>query len=701
MPLPKPVALTLFLVLVVALPALAAGQVVSEPSRAEATDTVPLFRLERLTVEGRIDDLVGTATSASEGYVGARDLSSRPISREGELLETVPGVILTQHSGSGKSNQMFVRGFNLDHGTDFSTRVEGMPVNVVSHAHGQGYTDLNFLVPELVDHVEYSLGTHHADIGDFGSAGGARVRLIRSLGGPLFVGGFGTDGHRRLVAAVPASLGGRDQLVLAAARRAYDGPWTIPEQVDKVSAMARYTWEGEVHDVSVLALGYDNSWAASDQIPARAVEVGTLDRWGQVDPTLGGTTSRYSLSARWNRSTRASSQRLEAFAVRYDLDLYSNFTYFLDDPTAGDQIRQTDDGRWMVGAALTDRRKLAGLEGRHEMATGLEVRRDRADVSLGRTRERVLVDLVRRDRIRQWGGGLYANVESRWTSRLRTMMGLRADLHGFDVVSDRQANSGSRRAGIVSPKLSVAFEARPATELYLNGGLGYHSNDARGTVQRVDPVTGDAVAPVTPLVRSRGGELGLRTAPLDGLRSAVTVWAVDLDSELLFVGDAGTTEPSDPSRRVGVTVANFYRLGSGWTFDLDLSVSRARFRDVPDGMNRIPGALENVVAGGIAYAPVEEGPFGALRLRRFGSYPLVEDDTRRARANDLWNLSLGYRIGGIRVGLSVLNLFDERHSDIQYFYRSRLQGEPAAGVADLHFHPAEPRQLRIELRWGG
>jgi outer membrane receptor protein involved in Fe transport len=245
------------------------------------------------------------------------------------------------------------------------------------------------------------------------------------------------------------------------------------------------------------------------------------------------------------------------------------------------------------------------------------------------------------------------------------------------------------------------FSPADQTELYLSGGLSFHSNDARGTTITVDPVTREPAEQVDPLVRSRGAEVGLRTSPLPGLRSTAALWLLHLDGELLFVGDAGITEPSSPSDRRGVTFANFYRPIPELSVDLDVSFSHARFDDVPAGEDRIPGALENVVAAGVTWSPLKEGIFGALRLRHFGEYPLIEDDSVRASATTLLNADAGYRLAsGLRLQLSVLNLLDAKANDIQYFYASRLAGEPADGVEDIHFHPVEPRQIRAALVWG-
>src|SRR5690606_35774911 len=302
--------------------------------------------------------------------------------------------------------------------------------------------------------------------------------------------------------------------------------------------------------------------------------------------------------------------------------------------------------------------------------------------------------------VAQWSTGAYVELRSDWTPRLRSVLGLRGDVYRFDVSSDRPENSGDATDAILSPKASIVFEPWRGTELYVSGGYGFHSNDARGTVQTVDPATGEAVERVDPLARSRGAELGIRATPAAGWRTTLTAWSVELDSELLFVGDAGTTEPSDASRRIGLTWANFWRPLPQLRVDLDASFARARFHDLPPGEDRIPGALERVITAGVAWEPLAAGPHAALRLRHFGEYPLTEDGSVRAPAASLLNLNLGWTRGPFRIGASVLNLLGAKDADIAYFYESRLPGEPPAGVEDVHFHPVEPRQIRVTLSWG-
>ncbi len=656
--------------------------------------------LDTLTVSGRSDDLIGMATSASEGRVGAADLSLRPITREGELLETVPGLIVTQHSGDGKANQYFVRGFNLDHGTDFQTRVEGMPVNMASHAHGQGYTDINFLIPELVDYLDYLLGVYHAEIGDFGSAGGAEFHLVSRLRRPFAGLEAGANGLARLVGAGSARLGEGDLLVGAEAK-AYDGPWDVPQELRKLNGLARYTWERGASRFSLLGMAFRNSWNASDQIPRRAVDGGLISRFGQIEESNGGETRRYSISASWRRVGPGSVQDAQLFAIYSDLDLFSNFGFFLDDPVNGDQFNQ-HERRLVLGGNGKRLQEVQALGLAHMLKVGVQTRADFIDpVGLHRSWGRTRIGTVRQDEVREWGTGLFVEAESRWRPWFRSVLGIRGDAYLFDVAADIPENSGSRSAAIVSPKVSLVFAPGPAIELYLSGGLGFHSNDARGTTITVDPATRERAEPVDPLVRSRGAEIGVRATPAPGWRSTLALWALNLDSELLFIGDGGATEASAASRRWGATWANFYRPVPQLSIDLDLSLARARFNGVPEAADHIPGALESVVAGGVTWSPGPTGPFGALRLRHFGSYPLIEDNSVRATATTLLNADVGLRLAsGLRLQLSVLNLLDARDADIQYYYRSRLHDEPAEGLDDVHFHPVEPRQVRATLSWG-
>ncbi len=671
------------------------AQVIPAPAR----DSTTARSLDTVKVRGRVDDLIGSAGSASEGRVGAAELRSRPITREGELLETIPGVIVTQHSGEGKANQYFVRGFNLDHGTDFQTSIEGMPLNMPTHGHGQGWTDLNFLIPELVDHLDYRLGVYHAELGNFGSAGGVELHLPSKLDRPFATIGSGQNGLARVAAGGSVRAGSGDLLVGGEAK-SYDGPWERAEKIRKLSGIASYHFNRGASQYSALAMAYRNQWNSNDQIPERAVRSGDVNRFGQIDSTDGGESRRYSLSGSMRHIGASSVQDLQLFGIYSDLSLFSNFTYFLNDPVRGDQFNQVDR-RIIIGGNAQHLQSVRAFGVDHQLKVGLQ---NRADIITGLglylTQAQVRFSTVREDRVSETATGVFVETESKWRPCFRSVLGLRADGYTFNVASDRPENSGFTRAGIMSPKASLVFTPWRQMELYLSGGTGFHSNDARGTTITVDPVTGDPAQQVDPLVRSRGAEIGMRAAFLPGLQSTLTFWALDLDSELLFVGDAGATEPSTMSRRRGVTWANFYRPVPQLSLDADVSFAEARLADVARTENHVPGALENVIAAGIAWNPVDRGPFGAVRLRHFGAYPLIEDNSVRAEASTLLSAEAGYLLfRDLRVRATVLNLLNARASDIQYFYASRLQGEAPEGAGDIHFHPVEPRQVRVSISY--
>jgi len=647
-------------------------------------------------VERPAENLVGIAQSASQGAITARQLDTRPVMRAGEVLETVPGVVISQHSGEGKANQYYLRGFNLDHGTDFSTTVAGLPVNMPTHGHGHGYSDLNFLIPELVSGVQFSKGPYFAEHGDFATAGAANINYTNSLARPIVrVAGGGQGFGRALAAASRPAAGG---VVLGAVEVMHnDGPWVRPDDFGKLNAVLRYSRGDALNGLAVTAMGYRGEWNSTDQIPQRAVADGSLDRFGTIDTSDGGDSYRYSGSIEWQRTANNASTKVTAYGLGYDMNLFSNFTYFLDDPEDGDQFRQADH-RYVYGAKVSHRRlgQWAGRPVQNTMA--VQVRHDQvANVGLYHTVRRAPLETIREDAVRQTSLGAYAQNDTAWTPWLRTLAGLRWDGYRFGVTAHDPRNSGTDHAGLVSPKGGVVVGPFAGTEFYANAGLGFHSNDARGATITVDPATGDPVDRVTPLARAKGAEVGFRSVRVPGLQTSLSLWMLNLDSELIFIGDAGTTEAGRPSHRYGVEWANYYTPRPWLVFDADLSVSRAHFTDDDPAGDFVPGAVNTVVAAGVTLDHVKN-VFGSVRLRYFGPRALVEDDSVRSKATRIVNLEAGYRLHRtVRLAVDVFNLFDARHSDIDYFYASRLPGEPAGGVDDFHFHPVLPRTARVNL----
>lgn len=659
---------------------------------AGGEQTVTLGEVE---VRAAQSGLPGIASSASEGTVTGQQLENRPLLRPAETLEVIPGLVVSQHSGDGKANQYYLRGFNLDHGTDFATWVMGMPVNLPSHAHGQGYTDLNFLIPELVERMTYRKGPYYASTGDFSSAGSARIDYVRQLSAPFVDLGAGSFGYQRLLAAgSPAVADGK--LLLAAEVSHYDGPWSVPEHFQKNNFIARYSRGSRDNGWSVALMGYQADWTATDQVAQRAVDSGVVGRYGSLDPTTGGQTKRYSLSGDWAAREGNTRQRLNLYAIDYSLDLWSNFTYATN-TTQGDQFLQAD--RRQVYGGNASQTWLSELAGKAlETSIGLDVRRDEIGrVGLYQTEKRSVYNTVREDRVKQTSLGLWGEAQVQWLEKFRTTLGLRGDAYQFEIHNNNAANSGNKQVGLLSPKLGLVFGPWAETELYANYGMGFHSNDGRGAVAKVDPATGNPVQSVKPLARTKGYELGVRTAWLPGLQSALALWQLDIESELVFVGDAGTTEASRPSRRTGIEWANFWKPVDWLTLDADYALSRARYtQDDPAG-NYIPGAVERVASLGINLTPAAPWSVG-LRGRYFGGRPLIEDNSVRSRDSLLFNLHLAYKYSPkLRFSVDVMNLFDRKASDIDYYYESQLRNETAP-VSDLHSHPTERRTVRFGMR---
>ncbi|MET3842386.1 TonB-dependent receptor [Bradyrhizobium sp. OAE829] len=634
--------------------------------------------------------------AASAVRISGAEVNAVPFLRPGEALEAVPGLIVTQHSGEGKANQYFLRGFNLDHGTDLSIKVDGMPVNMPTHGHGQGYADINFLIPELIQSLNVRKGPYFADVGDFSSAGSVEIDYLTKLPKNLAELTLGSFGYRRGVAAGSVAVGA-GTLLSAIEGVKYNGPWDVPDDVRKINGVMRYS-QGTVTDgLTLTAMAYSNAWNSTDQVAQRAVDQGVIGRFGALDPTDGGVASRFSLSGNFTHSSEYGQSKINAYVVRSNLQLYNNFTYFLDDPVNGDQFNQLDS------------RTLGGFDARHafdwrlggletQTRIGLQSRYDDIHVGLFKTQKRGWLSTVREDRVREGNVGVWMDSTTRWTDWLRTTVGIREDVFAGRVLSDTPENSGNAQASIASPKAGIVLGPWYKTEFFGNAGYGLHSNDIRGATITVDPI--DKVTPqdrVPLLVRSKGAEIGIRTKAVEGLTSSVAVFMLDFDSELLFVGDAGTTEASRPSRRVGVEWTNKYKPVPWLTFDLDVAYTRARFTDFDVAGDRIPGAPAWIASGAVTFGN-ETGWFGALKGRYFGPRPLIEDDSVRSLSSLIFNARAGYRFdSGIRLQLDVLNLFNAKTNQIEYYYLSRLPGEPIDGVVDRHVHPAEPLAVRLTL----
>jgi hypothetical protein len=678
-----------------------ADAVLRVATSADIVITAPRTFRNLAEIPDPAENLVGIASAGSEGAITAVQLAVRPVNRAAEILETVPGMVISQHSGEGKANQYYLRGFNLDHGFDFAQTVAGIPVNMPTHAHAQGYADSNFLIPELVSGVQFRKGPYYAENGDFSSAGSANINYFNVLPRPIVSLSGGSFGYQRFLGAVSPEVGPGN--LLAAFEVEKDaGPWVSPNDKNKYNAVLRYSQGDARNGFSATFMGFSNHWHSTDQIPQRAIDSGQIGRFGFIEETDGGETSRYTGAFDWQRSGPNDSTRLTTYVQRYDVQLFHNFTYFLNDPVNGDQFEQFEE-RWTSGSKLTYRRLKRFGDTLTENAFGVDVRNDSVGGPLGLylTRATRRLSTARADEADQASVGTFVESEIEWTRTFRTTVGLRGDVYRWKVLSDTPDNSGEKTAAIVSPKLSAAFGPWRGTELYANWGLGFHSNSALGITLQVDPFTGEP-APASPaFARANGAEFGVRTVAVRGVQTTVTVWYLGFDSELFYVGDSGSTVAGPASRRTGVEITN-YIYPHPWTaLDLDISFSRARFLDVPTGEDFVPGALNRVISAGIAVNPpatVSAGPFGSLRLRHFGPRPLLEDNSRTSKSTSIVNGEVGYKFSDrIRLVLEGFNLLDAKVSDIDYFFESRLRDEPAP-VEDIHFHAAIPRSARVGLR---
>ena len=663
--------------------------IVANSQAAGINSSSNVAELTNITISGSAQ--VGDAVSASMGTVVAEQIEQRPISRAGEILETVPGLIVTSHSGEGKANQYFLRGFNLDHGTDMATFIDGMPVNNRTHAHGQGYTDINFIIPEMIESLDYSKGPYYGKEGDFANAGAVRMHSKSDMDDTLIKIGFGQFGYQRLLLAGGGHdlFSEGDSFVAALDTTRYDGPWDVAQEQEKYSAMAKYTFGDAVNGGNISLMGFDNNWIATDQIPQRYIDNGG-DRYDSLDDTTGGETHRYSVNYEGWHDIAGKALQSNLYVIDYGLDLFANHTYATD-AVNGDQIRQYDERKIIGGSLLFD--VLPTDNG--EWQLGLDLRHDNiADVSLSATKERITREVLLRHKVQETGVGVFLQNNHNWTENFRTQIGARFDYLQADVENRLNGEKNAASDSMVSPKLSAIYSTSETTHLFANYGQGYHSNDARGFSEGSS--ISDDKADV--FARSEGADLGIQTQLSNTLQLAASLWWLTLESELIFVGDNGETEASDKSERKGIEGSIFWQPQTWLIIDSDIAFSQARLQPKGESDQYIPGAIERVFSLGIAVHDFGQWDAG-LRLRHFGDFALNEDNSERADAVTMLNAQLGYDFTTELSGsFEVINLTNEEGNDITYLYDSRLPGE-AAAVEDVHLHPTEPRMIRASMAY--
>jgi outer membrane receptor protein involved in Fe transport len=688
----------------------------SEPlSAADSSYDQSVTRMPNFVVEGRQDNLISIAESATQGTIGSDELSNRPLLRTGEILETVPGVIITQHAGGGKANQYFTRGFNLDHGTDFSTDLDGMPLNLPTHAHGQGYADLNIVIPELIDRIDFEKGPYFPANGDFSTVGAAHLVFADTLPADTLKVEGGTDRYERVVYAgsTPVVSGN-----LLEGFEVYheNGPWVVPDDYTRYNGVLKYSQGNASLGYSVMAMAYHGEWNSTDQVSASAVASGLIPFYGSQSPTDGGYSQRYSLQAEWHRKDADSAVQIMAYAFHYDMNLFSNFTYYLESPD-GDQFEQQDN-RNVAGLKAGDTLKGKFLGRRMENTFGAQLQTSWIDVGLYQTVGRVRTNKVdydgnpipatiKLDTVTETSGGLYYENRIWWTDKFRSEIGLRENIYNVDVRDLDPVNSGDRTASLASPKMSLIFGPWDDTEIYLQGGYGFHSNDARTDTATINPDDSPVGVRLPVLVPSRGAEIGVRTTGISKLQSTLSLWYLHDDSELYFNGidaDSGdTTASQQATHRYGIEFSNYYTPMAGLTFDLDYADSWAYFdapttaaEDITPGGTLVDEAIHQSLSGGVTVGS-PKGWETTLRLRYFGPRPLVSDGSVKSDSTLIVNLGLGYQINKTwRATADVLNLLDRHDHDIDYYYQSQNSPKPGSPAPNEdHFHAVEPIEFRL------
>jgi len=630
-------------------------------------------------------------TAASAQVVRDQDLRLRPITRPADILRVAPGLVVMQHAGGGKANQYFLRGFDIDHGTDLALSVDGVPVNLPSHGHGQGFADLHWLIVELVDRVEIRKGPYDVRDGDFATAGAVNLVTRRDLDHARLQYTIGRYGEQRgLFAASPRWDGG--SMLLAGEVRTWDGPFESAENAERFSAFTKLTLDlAPATRLDLVGTAYGTTWNASGQLPARAVDAGLVGRFGSFDPTEGGSTQRFSLAATMTHAVdRDERVEARAYIVKNSFQLFSNFTFFLEDEVNGDQIEQVDDRAYLGLAASWQRRdRVGGVRLTHTL--GLDTRLDLVDNGLyaAKARERLATKVS--DEIREAAIGFYAEESARITRWLQIVAGTRVDMLHFDVEG---ATGGARSAIFASPKLTTVFSPLPELDVFLNFGMGFHSNDARGVVQGGSPYA-----------RATGGEIGVRAVPVYGLSLAVAGYALHLDSELVWVGDAGTTEASGETLRLGVEAEARIRPLDWLYLDVDVTWNRGRFVDEPEGADLIPLAPELTLSTGVSVEH-PSGFYGRVGLRHIADRPATEDGALTAEGYAILDAAIGYKADWYELRLEAENLTNAAYREAQFATTSRLPGEPpcvAPGIADgggcldVDFTPGVPFDIRATV----
>ncbi|HMQ46057.1 MAG TPA: TonB-dependent receptor plug domain-containing protein [Saprospiraceae bacterium] len=613
------------------------------------------------------------------------DLETNPVNSSQEMLRRVPGLFIGQHAGGGKAEQLFLRGFDIDHGTDVSISVDGMPVNMVSHAHGQGYADLHFLIPETIERLDFGKGPYYAQQGNFTTAGYVNFHTKEQLDNSSVAMEYGSFNTFRTVALFDLLPGAENQhAYIAGEYLITDGPFESSQHFNRTNLLGRYSVNLPNNDrLSLLFSHFSSKWDASGQIPQREVDNGNISRFGAIDDTEGGNTGRTNIAL---YHTKALDQhtfvKSRAYFSKYDFELFSNFTFFLEDPVNGDQIKQKEN-RNIIGmeSVLHERLRVGFAESVHLQA-GLGLRYDEVlNNELSRTlnRRTTLSHLALGD-VFETNAYAFLNLDVDFGNWLINPA-IRLDYFNFDYVDQLQTlyNTQSERKLFASPKLNVIYNSSPNWQLYLKTGIGFHSNDARVVVAQ----KGEEILPA-----AYGADLGSIWKPSRRFWINTALWYLFLDQEFVYVGDAGVVEPSGRSRRLGADVGLRYQATDWLFFDADVNYTLGRAVDEPEGLDLIPLAPDLTATGGIAVKH-PSGFSGGLRARYLKDRPANEDNSIVAAGYTVLDMNLNYSWKRLGLGIVIDNVLDTEWNETQFATESRLQNE-AEPVEEIHFTPGTP-----------
>ena len=663
--------------------------------------------IETIEVVGKRPSNLATASSASAGTITGTQVQELPILRPGEVLQLVPGMVVVAHAAAGKANQYYLRGFELDHGDMFLTQVDGVPINMVTHAHGPGYTDLNWLIPELIGSVDYNKGPYYADRGDFANAGSADIHVVDSLPAPFLKQEIGGDGYARLLGADSLNIG-PGTLLLGAEYMHDDGPWTVSNDYRRRNGIIRYS-QGDASDGFSLTLqGYRGNWRGGDQIPLRGIDDGQYSRFAVLNPDTGGTSSRYSLYGNWHETDDNGRTDAVLYTVHYTLDLFSDFTYFLD--PNGDEIRE-NDRRWIFGGHITREIDSAYLGDSTQDRFGVEVRDDDIHTFLNHVIDSQPYYHVRSDQIDETMISPWWENKISWNDWFTTTVGVRGDLLVYADHSDLAVNSGNGIAWKPSPKVGMRFGPWDETDIYVQAGLGISSEDIRGVTSTV--VAGPAefgggtpTVQTQAMTRNRGAEIGVHTKVIPGLDTTLSFWVLESQNEFVFDGDSGAVDASGrPGRRYGIEWNNRWQPTDWLDVTADVAFSRAQYLDQNNPIgNQIPESVRSVASGeatvhDLSWLPDADATLG---WRYLGPRYLIEDASIQSKPALVFNARLEYHLTpDIKLGAQILNLFDTKYFDAEYYYATRLSNELATvgpqGKDGYVVHPGEPREFRFSI----